>query len=70
MTMTGWEDYVQWRHPLTLQVQNLSALEAATNSEVSLQHLGPRFNTIAAKSIIAGEGPSYGQGAAYQMPNL
>lgn len=47
-------------------------MAAATNSEVTLQHLGPRFAASAGQAIIAAEGlASQGpQAGLYQMPTF
>ena len=45
-------------------------MSAATNNEVTLQHLGPRFATSAGKGIVEGEMGSAGTGSKFQMPNL
>lgn len=53
-----------------LQVPNLSAMAAATNSEVTIQHLGTRFATAAGQGIVDAEIVAGGANSAFQMPSL
>ena len=56
--------------PICLQVPNLAAMAAATNSEVTMQHLGPCFTTTAGQGILEGEMGSTGGRSNFQMPTL
>lgn len=49
-------------------MENLTAIGPATNLEVTLQHLGPRFAGTAGQSILAAEG--LGRGTGYSMPEM
>ncbi len=58
-----------------LQLDSLSQLAAATNNEVTLQHLGTRFAAACGDFILQGlpSGPAsqpFREGITYAMPNF
>ncbi len=52
------------------QVPNLAAIAAVTNSEVTMQHLGPCFTASAGQGILEAEMGSAGTQTNFQMPTL
>lgn len=54
---------------ITLQVPNLAAIAAVTGNEVTVQHLGSRFATMAGGGILE-EMKRQKPSSVYQMPTF